>query len=144
MASPLMNKIHADDIAKLVLRIGVGGMMLCHGVAKLKSPGGTVGGIGEMLKGKGLPEFLAYGVYLGEVVAPVLLIIGFLTRPAAAVLVFTMFTAIGLAHSGDILKLTEHGSWAIELPMLFVVGGIALVFLGAGKFSVSRGRGRWD
>jgi putative oxidoreductase len=42
-----------------------------------------------MLVEKGLPGFIAYGVLIGEVVAPILIIRVF-TRPAALVLAFTM------------------------------------------------------
>ncbi|WP_323129421.1 DoxX family protein, partial [Klebsiella pneumoniae] len=39
-----------------------------------------------LLAAQGLPGFIAYGVLVGEVVAPCLLILGVLTRPAALVL----------------------------------------------------------
>jgi len=129
------------DIGKLILRLAIGGMMLLHGIAKLR---GGLDGIKGMVASKGLPEIMAYGVYVGEVLAPLLLIVGFLTRPAAAILAINMVVAIALAHSGEIFQLSAHGGWAIELPMLFMLGSLALVFLGAGRFSVSRGRSRWD
>jgi putative oxidoreductase len=142
MASTLMNKLRHDDLGKLLIRLAVGGMMLLHGIGKIK---GGVGGIEDLLKSKGLPGFMAYGSYLGEVVAPILILIGLLTRPAGAVLAFTMVTAIGLAHDGDIVKLDpQSNGWVIELPMLYLMGGLALVFFGAGKYSVSRGKGPMD
>ena len=136
-----MNKLRNDDLGKLLLRIATGGLMLFHGVAKLQN---GVGGISKMLEAKGLPGFIAYGSYLGEVAAPLLIIIGLFTRPAAAILAFTMINAIALAHSGDLGKLTPPGGWMIELPALFLFAALALVFMGAGKYSVSRGRGPWD
>lgn len=129
------------DWGKLILRLAIGGMMLLHGIAKIR---GGLDGLKGMLASKGLPEFLATGVYVGEVLAPVLLIFGLATRPAAAVLAFNMVVAIALAHSGEVFKLSQHGGWAIELPMLFLLGSVALVFLGAGRISLSRGRSRWD
>lgn len=142
MAAKMLNMLRNDDLGKLLLRLAIGGMMLLHGIAKIK---GGVGGISGLLTAKGLPGFLAYGAYLGEVVAPILIIIGWFTRPAAVVLIFTMAMAIGLAHPGDILKLDDKsGAWAIELPMLYLLGGLALVFFGAGKYSVSRGKGPCD
>lgn len=131
----------AGDLGKLILRLAVGGMMLLHGIAKIK---GGVTPIADMLAAKGLPEFLAYGVYVGEVLAPVLIIVGFLTRPAAIILVINMLTAIAMAHSADILKLDAHGSWAIELPMFYLLGALAIALLGAGRFSLSGGRGKLD
>jgi putative oxidoreductase len=129
----------ADDIGKLILRVLVGGMMLFHGVGKLQS---GVSMIEDALEAKGLPRFVAYGVYVGEVVAPALLILGLLTRPAAAILAFNMVVAIGLAHAGDIFKITEHGAWAVELQVFYLLSALAIVCLGSGRLSISKGAGR--
>ena len=58
MTKPLQN----DDLAKLLMRLAVGGLMLFHGVHKVAN---GIGGIEGMLSGKGLPEELAWGVHLG-------------------------------------------------------------------------------
>ncbi len=129
------------NIAKLVLRLGLGGMMLLHGIAKLH---GGVAGLQNMIESKGFPGFVAYGVYVGEVVAPLLILAGWRTRIAALLLAFNMVVAVLLAHSGDVFELGRHGQWAIELPMLYMFGAIAIALLGAGKYSLSRGRGAWD
>ena len=127
-----------DDVGRLVLRVTIGGLMLFHGIHKIFH---GVEGIAGMLERQGFPQFLAYGVFVGEVVAPILMIVGFFARPAAAVLAFTMVVAIYLAHSQDLLKLGEQGQWAVELPILFLFGSIAIALYGAGRFSVSKGRG---
>jgi putative oxidoreductase len=132
-----VNTARSDDVGKLILRLAVGGLMLFHGIGKVLN---GVGGISDMLVSKGLPGFMAYGVYAGEVLAPIIILIGFLTRPAAAVLAVNMVAAIALAHSSDIFRLGEHGEWPIELPMFYLLASLALVFLGSGRFSVSRGR----
>jgi putative oxidoreductase len=129
------------DVAKLVLRISLGGMMLLHGIDKLH---GGIAGLQRLVENKGLPGFVAYGVYVGEVVAPLFVIAGWKTRIAALVFAFNMLVAVLLAHSGDIVRLGRHGEWAIELQMLYMLGAVAIALLGAGKYSVSRGRGRWD
>ena len=128
-----------DDWGRLVLRLAVGGCMLFHGLHKLLHAG--VGGIEGLLEGSGLPKFLAYGVYVGEVVAPVLILAGYYTRAAGVVLAFTMAMAVFLSHSGDVFKLGDHGAWAIETPALFLLGGVAISFLGAGRISISKGQG---
>ena len=56
-----------ESIAKLLLRLALGGAILLHGIAKLT---GGIGGIAGMVSAAGLPSFLAYGVYVGEVIAP--------------------------------------------------------------------------
>jgi len=130
-----------SDIGKLVLRGTVGGLMLFHGVSKISH---GIGGIEGLLAAKGLPQFLAYGVYVGEVVAPVLLILGLWTKPAAWVFAFNMVVATGLAHSGDVFAMTPHGGWAIELQAFYILAAVAIALLGPGGISVSGGRGRFD
>lgn len=130
-----------DDQGKLILRLTIGVLMLMHGVAKL---GGNVDWIAGMLGKAGLPGVLAYGVYVGEVVAPLLLIAGLFTRAAGLVIVVNMLFAIGLVHMGDIGKITEVGAWALETQALFLFGGLAIALLGAGRLSVGGVGGRWN
>jgi putative oxidoreductase len=131
----------AEDFGKLILRLIVGGLMLFHGVGKIVS---GIDGIKQALTASNLPEFVAYGVYVGEVIAPVLMVIGFMTRPAALVFAFNMLVAVLLAHRGEIFSLNQYNIWAIELQAFFFFTAIAIACLGAGKFSASRGEGRWD
>lgn len=129
----------ADALGKLLLRLTIGGLMLFHGVAKIT---GGVGGIAAMLEARGLPSAIAYGVYVGEVVAPLLLIVGLFTRLSAAVFAFNMVVAVALAHANDVLKLGEHGGWAIELQALYLLGAVAIALLGPGAWSVDAARRR--
>lgn len=126
-----------EDIGKLILRVSVGAIMIPHGIAKI----GPLTGIKERLVGVGLPEFIAYGVWVGELVAPALMILGLFTRPAAAIFAFNMVVAILLAHSGDIFSLTDRGVWAIELAGLFLFSSLAVMLVGPGKFALGRGKG---
>lgn len=89
-----------------------------------------------MLVAKGLPGFIAYGVLAGEVVAPCLLIVGILTRPAALVLAFTMVVAWLMVGTGKTFALDAVGAWAIESLVYFFVGALAIAFLGAGRYSI--------
>jgi putative oxidoreductase len=130
----------SSNTGKLILRLAIGILLLLHGISKL------IGGIDwlvGMLEGKGLPGVLAYGVYIGEVIAPILLIIGFKTRIAAIIVAINMFVAIITAHATQIFTMGESGGWAIELPMLFLLGAIAIYFLGAGRYALSQ-QNRWD
>jgi putative oxidoreductase len=68
-----------------------------------------VGFISGMLVEKGLPGFIAYGVLVGEVVAPILIIVGLFTRPAALVLAFTMIVAWLMVGMGETLALDKVG-----------------------------------
>lgn len=123
------------DLGRLILRFGVGFLMLFHGVAKLAK---GVGFIKMTLMKAGLPEFLAYGVYVGEVIAPLLLIIGFKTRTAASVIIATMVMAIYLVHGNELFSLTKTGAWAIELPAFYIFASIAIMLLGPGAYSADK------
>ncbi|MGM0533930.1 MAG: DoxX family protein [Campylobacterota bacterium] len=129
------NALDQADIGKFLLRFGVGFMMLFHGYAKIT---GGVGGIQGMLESAGLPGFMAYGVYLGEVVAPLFLILGLYTRISAAVLIFTMFTAIYLAHGDELFAVTKHGALALEVVYFYIISSLAIIFLGSGKYSIDK------
>jgi putative oxidoreductase len=129
--------MNAENLGKLLLRVTVAGLMLFHGISKLMHGLDPITG---MLEAKGLPVFMAYGAYVGEVVAPVLMIVGFKTRFAAAALAFNMVTAIGLAHASDFFSMNPYGGWTVELPMFFLLGAVCVVLLGAGRMSLD-GRG---
>jgi putative oxidoreductase len=121
------------DIGLLILRIAVGGMMLLHGIHKI---GSDLTFIEELVTKLGLPAFTSYGVYLGEVVAPVLMIIGFKTRLSSLFFFLTCLFIIFVAHPSDIFKLNDYGGWQLELVGLYAFGGLALIFTGGGKFVV--------
>ena len=131
----------SNELAKLLLRITVGGMLLLHGIRKLTS---GVGGIADSVAHHGLPHWLTYGVYVGEVVAPLFLLLGLWTRPAAAAIAINMIIAVYLSHTGDLAHLGKGGGWALELQAFYLVGAVCVALLGAGRFSISRGAGRLD
>ena len=134
--------IKSDDTGKLILRLTLGILILLHGLSKLM--GGGVTGISVMLSSHGLPGFLAYGVYVGEIIAPVLLIIGVYTRLGALIIAINMVVAILLAHTGQLGSLSNNGGWALELQGMFLFTALALAFMGAGRFSLAGNGGRWN
>ncbi len=123
-----------DDFGKLILRVITGATVLFHGFDKITH---GLGGIEGLLASRGLPGFIAYGVLIGEVVAPVLIIAGFYSRLAALVLAFNMVVAVALAHVGDITALTEHGGWAVEVQAFMLFNSIAIMLLGPGRYAVN-------
>lgn len=131
----------SDDLGKLILRSALAILILFHGVAKLI---GGVGFITGMVSNFGLPPVLGYGVYIGEVVAPLMVLFGVWTRPAAAVIAINMVVAIVLVHMGDLMKLNKTGGWELELQGMFLFGAIAVALLGAGRYSVGGVKGKWN
>ncbi|HLU78506.1 MAG TPA: DoxX family protein [Burkholderiaceae bacterium] len=133
-----MSQTTLDDLARLLLRLVLGILIFFHGWAKLRS---GIGGIEAMLAVHGLPAFLAWGVYLGEVLAPALLILGVFTRLGAALIVVNMLFALFLAHTGHFGSFTSSGGWRLELQGMFLVAALAILMLGAGRFALG---GRWN
>jgi putative oxidoreductase len=131
----------SQDLGKLVLRLAIGILVLLHGIAKIRF---GVAGIAGMVSAAGLPGALAYLVYIGEVFAPLLVVFGVWTRPAALVIVINMVVAIGLAHAGDLLDLSKTGGWALEVQGLYLFGALAIALLGAGRYSVGGSGGRFN
>ena len=123
-----------SDVGCLFLRISVGGMMLFHGVAKMMHPA-SLDFISGMLSSNNLPGFLAYGVYLGEVLAPLMIIVGYQARLGGLIIFINMLFALSLAHTGDFFSLTEHGGWAVELQMFYLMSALSIVFLGSGTLA---------
>ncbi|MDF1838947.1 MAG: DoxX family protein [Planctomycetota bacterium] len=133
--------IYNNDFAKLLLRLAVGGLMLLHGIDKIQ---GGVEFIKGTLTAKGMPEFIAYGVYVGEILAPLLILAGFWSRLGGLLVAGTMVMTIVLAHSGDWYTLNQYGALATELNMLYMFGGLALFFGGGGRYALGGGSGRWS
>lgn len=128
-----------SDIGYLILRITISVLMLFHGVAKLTN----LNGIKGMLTGVGLPEFMAYGVYITEIIAPLLILIGFRIRLASLAFFFGMIAAMFLAHSENLFAISKTGGLEIELILLYAFGSLVLFFTGAGKYALST-KNSWD
>ena len=119
----------------LILRVGLGIMMITHGFPKLAS--GTAGweSIGGNMKVIGLtflPMFWGLMAGIAEAVGGLFLILGLLFRPANILLVFTM-TIATLVHyaKGEGLSGASH---AIELGIVF----FSLIFIGPGRYSIDK------
>lgn len=123
-----------NDLGLLVLRLSIGILMLLHGVSKMIY---GIGFIEQVVIDAGLPQFIAYGVYVGEVLVPLFIIAGVATRAAALIFAGNCFVAAMLVHTGDLLTLTPQGGWGVELLGLFFFGAVALMFTGGGKYALS-------
>jgi putative oxidoreductase len=130
---------NTDDAGKLLLRLLVGVLILLHGLHLVYAgPHGVM----DMLESHGIPGFLGYAVYIGEILAPLLVIFGFYARIGGLLIFVTIIVAVLLVHGVDIFHLNQTGGWIIELELFFSLGGLTVAMLGAGKYSVAGAGGK--
>lgn len=125
----------SQDLGKLVLRLTTGGLILFHGVHKVLHPD-SLDFIRRLLTSNDLSPMLAYGVYLGEVVAGLMVVLGIYSRAGGALIVGNMLFALSLAHRGELLTLSPTGGWAVELQAFFLFSALAIILLGSGRFAI--------
>jgi putative oxidoreductase len=128
---PIASDIKHQHPGVLLLRFTVAVLMLFHGAAKLMRGLGPIEG---MLENVGLPPWVAFGVIVGEVIAPLLVIAGVWVRWAALLIVVNMLFAIGLAHLGDLFVLTPSGAYRLEAQMFFLLCSLSIAWLADGSF----------
>ncbi len=126
-------RFHNVDLAALLLRLTLGGLLLFHGWHKIHA---GIGFILSMLSEHGVPAFIGYGIYLGEVVAPILIILGIFCRLSAITVIGTMIVAWLLVDIDNTFHLNDVGAWAIEDLVFYVMMAVVLLFLGSGKYAV--------
>lgn len=130
-----------NDLGILLLRVTISVLMLLHGISKLIY---GVGFIGQIVDGAGLPHFITYGVYIGEVVAPLFILFGYGTRVAALIFAFNMVVATLLVHTAQFFTINpQTGGWTLELQGLYFFGALVLALTGGGKYALSK-KYIWD
>ena len=129
--SVLSNLHQLGDWGLLALRLGVGVTFLAHGsqkraMWKLQPSAQMPAGLLTLLR------VLSIAEPLGGVAT----LVGLLTQAAAAGFILVMLGAIRLKVTQLRKGFTGDGGW--ELEFLLLVGAIALLFLGAGRFALDR------
>lgn len=116
-----------ESLGILFLRLYLGGvMLLMHGIPKIdKGPSALPNPFNINATMNGLMIMSA------ELVCAGLILLGLLTRVASSVLFFCMFVAFFIFHSDDPFK-------AKELAFIYMMGYLALIFLGSGSLSVDK------
>jgi putative oxidoreductase len=122
-----------DDIGKLLLRVAVGLLILLHGIAKVRH---GLGDVADAMARAHLPQAVGYLVYVGEVLAPLLMILGLWTRVAALVVVANMVVALLLGHPHELFAMTTHGGLLLEVQWLMLAGALSVALLGPGRYSL--------
>lgn len=123
----------------LCLRVPIGIIMAAHGSQKLFGWFGGHGleATGQWLASAGLAPGFMMALLAGsaEFFGGVALVLGFMTRPAAAVTALTMMVALFWVHWGNGFFLDQHG---IEYALALLSATSALFFMGGGRYSVDK------
>ncbi|MBN9329610.1 MAG: hypothetical protein ABT03_11305 [Comamonas sp. SCN 67-35] len=119
-----MNALYQPRAAAVILRTVLALLLLFHGWAKIS---GGVGWLVGVLEKTGVPGFFAYAVYLGEVLAPLLLLAGLFVVPAALLVMINMAVAVVLMHQSQLLTLNSSGGWALELQAFYFVSALVVL-----------------
>lgn len=134
----MMNK--NQNIGLLLLRVSIAFTMLIYGLTKLIN---GIEGIKAVVVNSGLPALLGYGIFIGEILAPILIIVGYRTRIAGVVFTINCLMAIILVQLPNLLKLNESGGWQIGLLVIYTVFGLSMFLIGAGQYALSSNN-KWD
>lgn len=125
------------NLASLILRLALGSIFLGHGAQKVwgifSGPG--IKGFSGMLESLGFVPavFWAYLASCTELIGGLFLILGFLTRPSAVLILMLMLVATYKVHLAKGFFLANGG---FEYNLLIIASCVALIIMGAGKFSL--------
>lgn len=138
-----------DSWAGLILRVGLGVVMVAHGAQKLLGwfgGNGFEGTMGFFTQKMGLPWLVAFLVIIGESLGSIGLIAGFLTRFTAASFIVIMTGAIATVHWPQGFFMNWFGQQqgeGFEYHLLVIAMSAALVIIGGGKWAVDGIIARW-
>ncbi len=125
-----MNSTRHIDMATLILRLGLGGMFVAHGLLKVMvfTLPGTMG----FFESVGFPGWLAYIVTVAEIGGGALLIAGLFTRQVAIALMPVLLGALWVHAGNGWLFSAENGGW--EYPAFLLVATVVQALLGGGRY----------
>ncbi|RYZ79158.1 MAG: DoxX family protein [Moraxellaceae bacterium] len=128
-----------DNLAPLILRVPMGVIFSAHGAQKLFGWFGGYGleGTGQFMASMGLNPGIVMAALAGsaEFFGGLALLLGILTRPAAAVLAFTMLVALVSVHLSNGLFMANNG---YEFALALLAMSLSIVVYGGGAFSLDR------
>jgi len=129
-----MNPEKSLNIGLLILRVGIGIKFIIHGWPKITGGTETWQGLGGAMANLGItfaPTFWGFMAALSEFGGGILLILGILHRPVAALLFFTMVVATVMhVQMDDPFRVYSH---ALGMAVVF----LGLFFTGAGRYTLS-------
>lgn len=132
-----MSTPRTTPLGLAILRLAVGTIFITHGIPKLFGGiGSTAGFFGQL--GIPLPTVTAWTVTMLEVGGGLLLVLGALVTPVAALFVVHMLTGIALVHAANGWFVIGPGQGGAEFNVLLAVASLTLILGGPGSFALGR------
>lgn len=117
----------------LLLRLALGTMWVAHALLKLVVF--SLPGFGAWLASQGIPAFMAWPVFLIELIGGVAIVLGFYGRYVSAALVPVMLVAAWTHLSNGWLHTSPGGGW--EYPIFLAVASVAHFLIGDGTYALT-------
>ena len=124
-----MLKNNLTDLALAILRISASALMLTHGIPKIERLFADTIEFPDPL-GIGAPTSLTL-VIIGEVIAPVFIILGFRTKLASLFPISVMLVAFFFVHLNDPIGRQEKA-------LLYLAVFLTIFLAGPGKYSIDK------
>jgi putative oxidoreductase len=134
--SAAMSDGDAINLALLAFRVGLGAVMLAHGLNHIYG-GGKIAGTGRWFESLGMRPGIvhAWVASITEVVGGLMLVLGLLTPLGGAAIIGVMTVAGITNHRGNGFFIFRPGEgW--EYVMTLGIAGLAIAVLGAGEWSL--------
>jgi len=123
-----MNKNY-NDLALVILRVGLSASMLTHGIPKIGKLFASPIKFADPL---GIGDTMSLILTLiGEVICPILILVGFKTKWAAIPAAITMLVAAFIVHGADPFAKKEKA-------ILYLIGFVIVFLTGSGKYSLDK------
>lgn len=126
-----------EDLGKLFLRLGVGGLMLFQGAHRLLH---GLDDVKSLVAANNLPDAAAYFVYFGEIAGPVLIVLGMFARVGAFLVALDVVALVVLGKLAQAAVLAPSGAYGLETEALYLFGALAILLIGPGTLSIGKGK----
>ncbi len=129
------------EFGLLIIRVSVGAFLAYYGLTKFLDGTDRLAALGKAIENVGIPApdgtpmpmFFGIMAAAAELAGGVLLVVGYLFRPAAALLVFVMTVATVTTYGSSEGEITQWGH-----PLIFTLVLLGLLFTGPGRLSIQK------
>ncbi|WP_018152215.1 DoxX family protein [Leeia oryzae] len=125
---------NASDYGTTLLRLSLAVMWIAHALLKLLVF--TLPGTAQFFASVGFPGWLAYPVFVIELLGGVALLLGIYARQVSLALLPVMLAAVSVHAGNDWVHTSPNGGW--EYPVFLSVASVVLWLLGDGAFALRR------